>query len=317
MLEAAGNMAYLLPLMVTFGSSRYVGNAINLGMYDMQIMVKDIPILEGSLHSLGLLNFHPISELMESKVETLREVERVGRVMWLLNNTKHNGFPVVNRDGKLRGMILRRHLVMLLKLKAFSQAVPLHPGEEKDTTKPVQLSPAATVFFETFERTYPEYSTIKEVKVSKLELTYWVDLRSYFDPNPFTVSSGTSVQRAYRLFRTMGIRHLVVLDNEHKVVGIVTRQDVTEHRLHDKWHHEGTQMQKNVNAEIIPPAEVYPYDDYGEQFDSHGRKINYFGDDYASSYADSSYAGSEIGTTTLTSFIIFYPAFIVLHVAFF
>lgn len=87
MLEAAGNMAYLLPLMVTFGAARYTGNAINEGMYDMQIHIKDIPILEGSLHSLGLLNYHPISELMAPNVESLREVERVGRVLWVLVRT--------------------------------------------------------------------------------------------------------------------------------------------------------------------------------------------------------------------------------------
>ena len=40
MLEACGNITYLLPLMVTFAASRYAGNAINESMYDMQIHLK-------------------------------------------------------------------------------------------------------------------------------------------------------------------------------------------------------------------------------------------------------------------------------------
>jgi chloride channel 7 len=46
-LEACGNITYLLPLMVTFAASRYAGNAINEPMYDMQIHLKEMPFLEG------------------------------------------------------------------------------------------------------------------------------------------------------------------------------------------------------------------------------------------------------------------------------
>jgi H+/Cl- antiporter ClcA len=52
-LEACGNITYLLPLMLTFAAARYVGNAINEPMYDMQIHLKEMPFLEGSLHTLG------------------------------------------------------------------------------------------------------------------------------------------------------------------------------------------------------------------------------------------------------------------------
>eukprot|EP01031_Cornospumella_fuschlensis_P028872 gene28872-34846_t len=94
MLEACGNTTYLLPLMVTFAASRYAGNAINHSMYDMQIHLKKMPFLEGSLHSLGMLNYHPISKIMAQPVITLQEIEKVRRVMEVLHTTSHNGFPV-------------------------------------------------------------------------------------------------------------------------------------------------------------------------------------------------------------------------------
>ena len=166
-LEACGNMAYLLPLMLVFGASRYVGNAINEGMYDMQIHLKEIPFLEQSLHSLGLLNYHPISELMNADVVSLKEVDRVGRIFHLLKTTKHHGFPVINEKGVLRGFILRKVLTTLLKLKAFSQP---QLAAHVDPDAPVQLAPAATVFFDTIERNYPDYPTVDESKITRSEM---------------------------------------------------------------------------------------------------------------------------------------------------
>eukprot|EP01033_Poteriospumella_lacustris_P000388 gene388-249_t len=40
------------------------------------------------------------------------------------------------------------------------------------------------------------------------------------------VVTNTSIQRTYRMFRTLGLRHLVVTDRHHHVVGIVTRSDL-------------------------------------------------------------------------------------------
>lgn len=44
-------------------------------------------------------------------------------------------------------------------------------------------------------------------------------------PNTF------SVERTYILFRTMGLRHLMVIDEHCHVRGIVTRKDLLGHRL--------------------------------------------------------------------------------------
>jgi CBS-domain-containing membrane protein len=60
------------------------------------------------------------------------------------------------------------------------------------------------------------------------------------DPAPLSQNEGTSIHRVYSIFRTMGLRHLPIIDGELRVVGIITRADMNEHRLHHYWTEEVT-----------------------------------------------------------------------------
>ena len=53
-----------------------------------------------------------------------------------------------------------------------------------------------------------------------------LDLTAAMNRSPFTVDANCPLTRVWRLFRTMGLRHLVVLDEEHCVVGLITRADL-------------------------------------------------------------------------------------------
>jgi chloride channel 7 len=166
-LEACGNSSYLLPLMITFAAARYTGNAINLPMYDMQIELKELPFLEGSLKTLGLLNYHPVVELMATPVITLNEINKVSSVHQMLLMKRHNGFPVVNKAGHLKGFILRKTLCSILKLKAFSAPV----GKSDDNGESViQLSTPATVFHDTLERNYPHYPKVEDISLTTSDM---------------------------------------------------------------------------------------------------------------------------------------------------
>jgi chloride channel 7 len=174
-LEACGNSAYLLPLMITFAAARYSGNAINQPMYDMHISLKQLPFLEGSLKTLGLLNYHPIVELMAQPVVTLNEINKVGIVYRILSSKSHNGFPVVDKNGHLRGFILRKTLCNIIKLKAFS--TPVGKKDDGSGNNVVQLSQAATVFHDTMERNYPHYPKIEEISLTASDM---VSFPSFF-----------------------------------------------------------------------------------------------------------------------------------------
>ena len=52
-----------------------------------------------------------------------------------------------------------------------------------------------------------------------------VDLRPHCDRSPYVVNQLLPLRRVFRLFTTMGLRHLVVVDHHSHVVGMITRKD--------------------------------------------------------------------------------------------
>eukprot|EP01060_Flectonema_neradi_P018462 TRINITY_DN2529_c1_g2_i1.p1 TRINITY_DN2529_c1_g2~~TRINITY_DN2529_c1_g2_i1.p1 ORF type:complete len:866 (+),score=120.95 TRINITY_DN2529_c1_g2_i1:50-2647(+) len=64
-------------------------------------------------------------------------------------------------------------------------------------------------------------------------LDHWIDLRPYMNPQPFLVPDDFSFSRCYKLFRSVGTRHILVINDQHVISGIVTRYDLwsTLHHL--------------------------------------------------------------------------------------
>jgi hypothetical protein len=125
---------------------------------------------------------------MSQHVVTLNEINKVGAVYEMLSEKTHNGFPVVGKDGHLKGFIMRKHLCNLLKLKAFSTALVVptnqcagesNSGDENKTIistmgdngpTTIQLNSTASVFYDTLERNYPQYPKIKDISLTPTEM---------------------------------------------------------------------------------------------------------------------------------------------------
>jgi hypothetical protein len=138
---------------------------------------KKLPFIEGTLHTLGLLNQNPITEIMASPVVTFTEIDKVGHVYDILKHTTHNGFPIIDRFGKFRGLIHRKTLCVLLELKAFSSKASHNqtggsnsPRREPIEDGGVQLSMPTLVFYETLEKKYPKYPDIDSIHVATEEM---------------------------------------------------------------------------------------------------------------------------------------------------
>mmetsp|Transcript_7074 Transcript_7074/g.10297 ORF Transcript_7074/g.10297 Transcript_7074/m.10297 type:complete len:927 (-) Transcript_7074:203-2983(-) len=240
LLEATGNMQYVLPLMMTLMSARFVGNVFNEGLYDIHIHLKHIPFLEPEVPTIAERHEIVAGQVMSTEVKCLRPVERVGIVYDLLKNAHHGNFPIVDTasSGTLYGTASRTMLCTLLQRRAFGQPYDVNNGQHHsngddyaELLGPKRLSPL--VQWDTLERVYPRYPTIDDVELRPGDRNCWLDLRPYANTAPYTINETASIQRTYRLFRTLGLRFLCVVNHNNQVVGIITRVDLLPDSLSD------------------------------------------------------------------------------------
>jgi len=53
-----------------------------------------------------------------------------------------------------------------------------------------------------------------------------VDFTPFMRPHPYVISSDSGLRRAYRLFRSMGLRHMFITEQKPVVTGVLTRKDI-------------------------------------------------------------------------------------------
>ena len=62
----------------------------------------------------------------------------------------------------------------------------------------------------------------------------WLNLRPFVNSSAMSVHTRFSLHRTYNIFRSLGLRHLVVVDDDYKVAGIVTRKDLMGFAIEEK-----------------------------------------------------------------------------------
>ncbi|XP_072298731.1 H(+)/Cl(-) exchange transporter 7 isoform X2 [Eucyclogobius newberryi] len=224
MVEATGNVTYGLPIMLVLMTAKIVGDFFIEGLYDIHIKLQSVPFLHWEAPATS--HWLTARELMSSPVTCLNRIEKVGTIVDTLSNTStnHNGFPVVvqvhgnDEPGKLCGLILRSQLIVLLKHKVFVEL-----ARSRLTQRKLQLKD--------FRDAYPRFPPIQSIHVSQDERECMMDLTEFMNPTPYTVPQDTSLPRVFKLFRALGLRHLVVVDEENRVVGLVTRKDLARYHM--------------------------------------------------------------------------------------
>jgi CBS domain-containing protein len=56
---------------------------------------------------------------MAAPLTQIEEVPTVEEIAFMLKTTPHNGFPVVDQKGKLKGLISRKILMLILQKKCW------------------------------------------------------------------------------------------------------------------------------------------------------------------------------------------------------
>ncbi|XP_052263703.1 H(+)/Cl(-) exchange transporter 7-like isoform X2 [Dreissena polymorpha] len=232
-IEATGNITFGLPVMIVLMIAKWIGDLFNEGIYDTHIHLQGVPILgwEPPLMSSNI----SAREVMSHPVTVMRSREKVGRIVDLLKAEPHNGFPVVqdfdpdNQSmgsgiedvvqtfGTFRGTILRSQLIVLLKLKVF-----LENADIKEKMSQLKASD--------FRDAYPRFPPIQQIHISPHERDFTMDLEPFMNPACYTIQDCATLPRIFRLFRALGLRHVVVINYKNEVLGMVTRKDLARYR---------------------------------------------------------------------------------------
>lgn len=198
LLEATGDMQYVLPLMLTLMAARFTGNVFNEGLYDIHIRLNNIPFMEAEVPSIAERHEIVAGQVMSTEVKCLRPVERAGVVYDLLRSCSHGTFPIIDSasGGILFGTASRSMLCTLLQRRAFGSIDEMVEYDGLSTRGSDigqrQLSPL--VQWDTIERAYPRYPTIKDVEMRSGDRNCWLDLRPYANMVPYTVNETASIQ---------------------------------------------------------------------------------------------------------------------------
>lgn len=220
LIETTGNLSFALPIMITVFTAKWVGDYFNEGIYDIHIELSNVPFLGWQPPPDSSRIF--ASEVMHSPVTSLQIRETVRNVVNILSSNHFNGFPVVDENtihqsvrtfGRYRGLILRSQLLVMLQARIFQEYSLDSPWINLNSL---------------FRNSYPRYPDLKQIinDLTPIELDMTMDLRPVMNPSTYTISHAASLNRIFRLFRALGLRHIVVLNDYNEVIGIVTRKDL-------------------------------------------------------------------------------------------
>jgi chloride channel 7 len=208
-----------------------------------------------------------VAEVMADSLVTLKPVMRVRDLVNALTSTSHGAFPVTVTDvgdGHESGQPIELHgsITRNLLLKMLTHRVAMFDPEEPrevsvdavtlpySNTQITDRSPPITttnpnpnyhqVIYENAEDRDALLEKLKQIPfkspgvdqiastLTTREMELSIDLTNFMQRHPFIVHADARLSRAYRLFRTMGLRHMYITPSKPQIIGVVTRKDLVE-----------------------------------------------------------------------------------------
>ncbi|XP_045912072.1 chloride transport protein 6 [Micropterus dolomieu] len=131
----------------------------------------------------------------------------------------------------LCGAAFGRLVANILKVcKSWGYPVNVHPPVCL-SVRPPQSATQPRLSYAEMTEDYPRYPDIHDLDLALLNPRMIVDVTPYMNPCPYTVSPNTRICQVFNLFRTMGLRHLPVVNAVGEIVGIITRHNLTHEFL--------------------------------------------------------------------------------------
>ncbi|KAG5013150.1 hypothetical protein JHK86_025411 [Glycine max] len=228
LLELTNDLLLLPLVMLVLLVSKSVADSFNKGVYDQILKIKGLPYLEA--HAEPYMRNLVTRDVVSGPLITFSGIEKVANILQALNTTGHNGFPVIDEppfsdSPELCGLVLRSHLLVLLKEKIFSRDRGFANQRIFQRISTLDFGKAGS----------GKGIKLEDLDIQEEEMDMYVDLHPITNASPYTVVETMSLAKAAILFRQHGLRHMCVVPKSQgrpPVVGILTRHDfMPEHVL--------------------------------------------------------------------------------------
>jgi chloride channel 7 len=232
MLEITNDIQYLLPIMLAILVAKSIGDLFIHPLYDGILEVKCIPLLEHTVPEEAYTM--RVKDAMTTPVVSLNDAGNVRAVVSALRDTRHNAFPVTKKvsgtdEPIFIGNISRRYLVALINLKYFT-----HPSDYTEEDQ-IDLND-----LDNFHQALDSYTKSQSFSIkyepNSDELDLLIDLKPFINSSTNSIQESASLAVCFEDFRTLGLRHIVVVNYQNHVCGILSRHDLLEWQIGEKAH---------------------------------------------------------------------------------
>ncbi|TPX75808.1 hypothetical protein CcCBS67573_g02927 [Chytriomyces confervae] len=221
MFELTGALSYMLPIMVTVLTAKWVGDwssGRGGGLYGEMISLGGYPFLDGGDEYIGT---GEVGDIM-TRVDDLKVIPgcefTVDDVERILVGTRFKGFPVVVGMGDLTvvgfaGRAELRYAIATAKSNSRPNAIlNFISGDGM-----MSMSP------------FPSTSPV-EAPSAPGNSSGSIDMRQWINPTPMTMAIDFPISLCVEFFKKMGVRYVLVTERESGVLaGIVTKKDLLRH----------------------------------------------------------------------------------------
>eukprot|EP01026_Neomeris_dumetosa_P067263 TRINITY_DN65560_c0_g1_i4.p1 TRINITY_DN65560_c0_g1~~TRINITY_DN65560_c0_g1_i4.p1 ORF type:complete len:291 (-),score=32.57 TRINITY_DN65560_c0_g1_i4:68-940(-) len=189
-----------------------------------------------------------VGEISDEQVVAVKPVAPLRMIVDILRGCRHGAIPVTpntsyvvgkpavaEKEFELQGVVQRGQLLKILKHRLgffYPEEVGILPPPDKFLPKSTrQLRKVLEKLEEIPMRIHlSEQESVLSTFSDKDMDEYYVDLRPYMRRYPYVLRGDAPVSRAYRLFRTMGLRQIFVTTTP-KATAIITRKDLSNDNL--------------------------------------------------------------------------------------
>ncbi|CAL1544815.1 unnamed protein product [Lymnaea stagnalis] len=239
MMELTNDLKVLLPVMTAVMVSKWVGDFFTHPYFHALLELKCIPFLNQHPHvridSTNVkLDLFAAEDIMAFPVVSLNLVEHVPKIAQILLDYQHNGFPVVrkNKEGKrvFYGLMTRSDLLVLLDHRSVMCQGPVEPMND-ETVDIASIEYDKMLKGKKDEEEINTRFLLQFVAENSDYKDYYVDMTPYVNQSALSIQTKFSLQRAYTLISALGLRHLVVVNGNNEVRGMITRKDLMGHHM--------------------------------------------------------------------------------------